>query len=369
MDNNKKIYTSYLVCLLILSFHFSVLGASNEKIKSEKSIIGRRVSSDENEKKDGETHTKSQSILESSTSATTGIGSDSSSLNASPSPSISLNSRSSRENGLTPNSADEVLVKERVSALSNSIQYNYLDEANWKSSDLTHSIGYNSLNDVIQYEKWLNKKWGYMVFGSIKKEEDTLKTSVTTDQNSITFSKKDITSYSGSKEPLILVIGGGVKNRLWQSPWLQINWGGLAYLQYTGQTKSAIGESKIETADFRTPSDYSVTETNLGERVESASTSLYMGPRLGAEVYLKWFPNVIIVADMQALMSFAAQRKIATNQTSQQYNVVSGVPQTPSSNTSSSNQETVNNGGTWGTNKIGSSQFGLTLTWGIRYSW
>lgn len=241
----------------------------------------------------------------------------------------------------------------------------------WRANRYMNSFGYNSLNNVIQYDAWLNKDIGYFAMGSISKDEDTATETKTVVTNNIGLSQAYTTSYSGSKKPMILTLGGGVKFRLWQNEWIQINWGGMGLLTQTSAVSYPYAGNIVKTvANTQSPNDYSTVFTDVGTVSTSASTAIRIGPRLGAEVYLKWFPNVSVVGDIQILMTMAQTGTTRYAYESKTYATTGGVDQPASSSTSTSQSQQTKTGGAWDTSQIGSSVFNaLSATWGIRYNW
>lgn len=237
---------------------------------------------------------------------------------------------------------------------------------------LKQGISYNSLNNLVEYDRWITPAYGYFVLGTINKAVNTESVSFSRNTDVIANSQTEVTSFAGIKNPLAMSLGAGFKRRLWQNDWLQINYGGLVIWNYSGSVSNPYPTGTITKtiANTNSPSDYTTTENKIGSVSTKSSNFLTLGPKIGAEIYLKWFPNVSLIADMQLLMALSAAGSTTTEYSSRTYATVAGVDQTPSAQTSYSQTTTTDTGGAFSTNQLGSDKFSFFYgTWGIRYSW
>lgn len=249
---------------------------------------------------------------------------------------------------------------------------------NWAPENLKHSIGVETASaslgvlgtTVMAYSYWWSQKWGFEALVGFAKSSDTAQSSVDTNVNVINNSQTITTAFTGVENPLQITAGAVIKNRVYQSSWLQVYWGGLAAVKYTGDVSYQSGSSTTTVPDLASPNDFTVTESNLGANQVSRELEYLIGPRIGTEIYLKWFPNLALGFATGVTYSIGGEQRTQTNTATRSYNVVSGVPQDPTTSNSSSNTVVTRRPpGTINTFGFGGTSFSFTGVWTVKYLW
>ncbi len=240
----------------------------------------------------------------------------------------------------------------------------------WNARKLRQGIGYSPLLAVAQYDRWISSKWGFLVGIRYSKNQDSATETKATSYSPTTLTLTDSTTFGGSRNPTVLVLIMGAKNRIWQNDWLQINWGPLlSYTQGTSVSYS-VGSTSRTVPNVNTPGDYSVSEASLGTVTTGVDPTYSLGVRLGSEFYVKWFPNLSLCADIVIFNQLPVKGTTETKTASRNYNVVAGVPQSPSSETYNTNRVFNDLGGAASTRQVGADYFNaFGANWSIKYVW
>ena len=249
---------------------------------------------------------------------------------------------------------------------------------NWQPEKLKNSIGIETSattlgvlgRNVLVYSRWLNSRWGIEGLFGFSKASDTMNTAVNSSTDAIANSQTTTTTYTGVEQPKVITLGAVVKNRIYQSSWLQVYIGGMVAVNHFSDTRYQTGSSAATITDLATPNNFTVTETNLGTISTSQEIAYIVGPRVGTEIYLKWFPNFALGFSGGILYFMGGEQTTTTQRSTRSFAVVSGVPQEPTTTSTSTNivsrtrpPNTINTFG------IGGTSFSFNGLWTIKYMW
>jgi hypothetical protein len=240
------------------------------------------------------------------------------------------------------------------------------------NTQLLNSFGIQPLSGAFNYQRWLKDapSWGYTLQFSWTKSSDSTAEETSTTINVGSLTQTQGTTYSGVKNPEVLTLGAGFKNRIFSNPWIKISWGGELLYSQTSKVSYRTGSVSISTPNINTPGDYTVTESNLGDESLNTGSQIFWGPRFGAEFYIKWFPNLALYGEASLLTSLNRKNTTTRNTVSRAYSVVGGVAQAPSSESSSTVVRENQLGYSRSLSSVGSSYFNLfSSNWGLRYNW
>ncbi|MGZ6479137.1 MAG: hypothetical protein ACXWQE_07555 [Bdellovibrionales bacterium] len=232
----------------------------------------------------------------------------------------------------------------------------------------TSSIGVIGRNLVV-YGDWTGNFATEYFLGFEKGGDTFAKTTSSTSSGTGPVTQSDSTTSTGAKNPYILTAGLGQKKKIYQGKWLQVYWGYFGGLTYTSSVSYDTGSTSQTTPDTTSPGTYSVTEAGLGTTKSATDLILFTGLKLGSEFYLRWFPNLALGFATGTMLTYGGKTTTTTTTESKTYSVVNGVPQTPTS-VSSTETHTESDPGMRGTTfGIGGTSFQFTGLFTIRYVW
>ena len=201
------------------------------------------------------------------------------------------------------------------------------------------------------------------------KTTETYNESVATTEDSVSNTRSTVTSYTGSMTPHTFLIGGGARYKVVQTSWFQFTIGGVVAVVPGNNASNRTGTSTQTIQSLSVPTSFTTVETALGTVTSDTNWQLSVGPKLGTEFYLKWIPHLALGFSTGVFASFGGDTTTTTATRTRTYLTVNGVPQTPTSDTSSSTvavQKLGTRGTTFG---IGGTIFNLFGNFTIRYVW
>lgn len=229
--------------------------------------------------------------------------------------------------------------------------------------------------NAISYTKWGSPSRGMEYLFGYFKNEDSYQEKLTKTQNNVgssTQGLEEITEYSGSRNPHNFIFGMAYREKLHQSDWMQIYWGLLGAVQYSTSASYKTGTLTKTTSNISNPNTYSLAENvNYGETTRDSRLQFFVGPKLGSEFYLRWFPQLALGFSTGVLANFgtASQETAITNVGTETTSVTNGTVTTAPINQEKS-VTTTNPGDLNGqTLAIGGQTFSFTGQFTIRYIW
>lgn len=243
----------------------------------------------------------------------------------------------------------------------------------WKSRDFNRAFGFStgltgsSNAIVIENTPDAETSWGFH-FGFSKAADSFTEGNTTSVTGTATTTTTTSLVRSGSKQNATFSFGATYMNRIYKNDFILVRWGGFGGLDYIGAAKYGVG-SRSETSSSATPGTVSVTETNFGETTVKSTPGIKLGPVFDASLYLRWFPNISV--GFIGGMLYEMDRKVTTSTStvSRTYDIVGGVDQTPTSNTTNNSESVVNRGPVLSTYALAGQNFNLFGSFVLRYLW
>lgn len=240
----------------------------------------------------------------------------------------------------------------------------------WNARKVRQGFGYSPVLNLAQYDRWITPRWGFFVGLRYQKNQDSFSENRSTAYNQTTLSMTDTTTFSGTRNPTVLNLVIGTKNRIWQNDWMQVNWGALLLYTHGTSVSYATGSSTRSVVNVNTPSDFTMNENALGSTSSGVDPTYSLGVKVGSEFYLKWFPNLALCADIVFLNQLPLKGTTETNTATKTYSVVSGVAQAPTAESYNTSRTYNDYGGAASTGQVGASYFNLLgANWSVKYVW
>ncbi len=245
----------------------------------------------------------------------------------------------------------------------------------WNSAKIKNGVGFSGsflgTGNAFIYETGLNKMTSWTYYFSFAKSSDNFTDSNTNANSGVapgTITTTNTKTRTGTKNPMSLGFGASYNQRIYRNSFFLSRWGFFGGLDYATKVNYGTG-TQVTTQSSLTPTTLNIVETNFGEVEVSRSPVLRLGPVFDAYVFLRWLPNLAVGFQGGILYSTGQETKTVTRTVTQNYSVVSGVNQTPTSFSSSNQSSSVDNGGTGSTFAIAGQNFNLFGNFVIRYVW
>jgi len=207
---------------------------------------------------------------------------------------------------------------------------------------------------------------GYTKAAGTANEETTVNETGTTTKTKVT--TKDYSGLSGANN---MTFGLGLKMKGYQNSWFQFSYGIIAAYGGASRVEGRVGTIQETVPDTASPTTKTSVETNYGTIVTDTKSTISVGPKLGAEFYLKWFPHLALGFSTGVLATFGGETTATTTTRSRTTVTVSGTEQPNTSGTDG--PTTVTSSTTPGysarTFGIGGTQFQFNGLFTIRYVW
>lgn len=251
------------------------------------------------------------------------------------------------------------------------------DSNRFDAATYEYSIGFDSTSSTLGvwgqnaavFGIW-GESWGIEFIGGWTTGSDSASTSVATATTVVGGTNQTITTtHSGSRNPHAITLATVVKHKIFANKWLQVYGGLLMGANLFLSRSRPTGTETITVANTADPDDYSVSQVNLGTVTTSQSVQFLAGPKLGAEVFLKWFPHVAIGFSTAVVAKLGGKSTTLTETASKTFSVVNGVAQAPSSHSTSVTEAESDPGLSGATFGLGGTSFQFTGVFTIRYVW
>ena len=248
--------------------------------------------------------------------------------------------------------------------------FQWFNPSNYQNAFGYERAGVGILSEnVINYSKWIDGgKRGYEIFAGFSKAADTLTTNQVTSTNSIAETQTITTTNTGQSNGFEITLGGGYKQKMYQSRWLQVYWGALGAVTYATATDFPVGTTVVVN-DTTTPGDFTTTQTGVGSTQVETDLAFSLGLKVGTEFYLKWFPQLAIGFSSGLLTTMGGNTTTTTTTSNRAAATVGGVEQDPTTDSSSTQVVQNDRGISASTFGIGGTEFNLFGTFTIRYIW
>lgn len=257
----------------------------------------------------------------------------------------------------------------------------------WSPETYKYSIGYEKAGtanavlggDNLTFGFWFPGDFGLDLFLGYNKTGGTTTEARTVQETGVTSSKTRVTTtqYSGATGPSNMTVGLTLKGRGYQNSWFQFNYGIIVAYGGSSRVESRVGQIIETIPDTGAPTTKSVQETSAngsagyGTTTAETKSTISVGPKLGTEFYLKWFPHLALGFSTGVLASFGGDTTTTTVTKDRTLQYVNGVEQPNVSGTDGplTTTATTTPGTRAGTFGIGGTLFQLNGIFTIRYIW
>jgi len=246
----------------------------------------------------------------------------------------------------------------------------------WSPESQQYALGYENgsgnfnvfAQNAMVFGIWVGPRLGLDIYLGYTKDADTYTTTSASSESSLNTTKTASTTYSGIKNQNYYTLGLGLKYVLYQNSWVQINFGGVAAVTLPSSATYSSGTITETFAVKTDPTNKSVVDT-VGSIEAKTALAYHVGPKIGSEFYLKWFPHLSLGFATGLLASFGGNTATTTTTRNKIFTVVNGTEQTPSTDTTSVSVADRDLGMRAKTFGIGGTVFNLFGNFTIRYVW
>ncbi len=267
---------------------------------------------------------------------------------------------------------------ERVSRRNVGKDGSVIENQPWWSPELQrYSLGYETaltgvLNtfgqNAVLFGAWQGA-WGVDFYFGYTRDAGSWADATTTADNNISNGRTLTTAYTGTKGAHTFVVGVGLKQRVIQSSWFQLHWGPVVALTTPSSVDYAVG-TRVETFPSRDSlGNKTIQETGWGTTKDETNLGLSIGPRIGTEFYLKWFPHLSLGFATGILATVGAETTSTATTRTRTVAVVNGEEQTPAADSTSTGVTKSQKGLRGRTFGLGGTSFSFTGIFTIRYLW
>lgn len=200
------------------------------------------------------------------------------------------------------------------------------------------------------------------------KNADTITVGTSTADTALTNTRTITTSYGGVGNAHVITLGAGYRSVLYQNAWVQIHAGIVGALVLPFSAKYNNG-SFVETFPNKDDADNRTIADTVGSVESREALSFQVGPRIGSEFYVKWFPHLALGFSTGIITAFGGNTKTTTVVRTKNYTVANGqeqLPTTDNTTTTVSESRVGMRGTTFG---IGGTIFNLFGNFSLRYIW
>ncbi len=247
----------------------------------------------------------------------------------------------------------------------------------WHSERTIYSLGYEGTGtttsalgqNAISFGWWFDRAWGLDLLFGMTKTAGTATESVSTATNVLASTSTTTTAYSGSAAAVSFLIGAVLKRRLYQTDWFQLYLGGVVAIVPPSGATTNTGSRTVTVPNTVLPNDFTTADVALGTVAVDNSMQFVLGPKIGTEFYIKWFPHLAIGFSTGILTTLNAYTTTTTSTRTRTVQTVAGVEGTPSTDATTSTSSTVKRGLQGTTFGLGGTAFQLTGIFTVRYVW
>lgn len=251
------------------------------------------------------------------------------------------------------------------------------DDNAWHAERTTYALGYEGTGtaisalgqNAISFGWWLDRYWGIDLLFGFTKAAGTASESTSTAANVLATSSVTTTTYSGSSSAMTFLLGAVLKRRIYQSDWFQLYVGGVAAIVPPSGATTNTGTRTVTTPNTAAPNDFTTADVALGTIAVDNSMQFVLGPKIGTEFYIKWFPHLAVGFATGVLTTINAYTTTTTNTSTRTVATVGGVEGVPSTDSTVATTATVKRGLQGTTFGIGGTAFQFTGIFTVRYVW
>jgi hypothetical protein len=208
---------------------------------------------------------------------------------------------------------------------------------------------------------------GLDFYAGFSRTAATATTTATVSENPTAKTRTTTTLYSGRNTVTNLTFGTYLKFRAYSNPWFTLHLGPQIGFSPTASATSTTGTETVSIPNTDSSDDRTITRTSYGTIAESRAMLLSAGPKLGAEIYLKWIPHLAVGMSTGILAIFGGTTTETTTTSNKTIPVVDDVEQDPGDVPTTTTTVTTTRGLEAKTFGLGSTTFSLFGTFTVRY--
>ncbi len=251
------------------------------------------------------------------------------------------------------------------------------EETSWWAPHMSHYfVGYEGAGGTVGVlganaiaVGWWGANLGVEFYFGFTKTAGSFVDATSAVTDTLTNSLVSTTTYTGTLSPPVLTLGIAPKFRLYQNDWIQVNVGGVVAVTPPMATSYPMGIRVETTSNVDSSGNKTVVETAYGTAQAKQDWQLSVGPRIGTEFYIKWFPHLALGFATGVMTSFGGYVQTTSNLRTRTYAIVNGVEQPPTTDSSTVSVSTPKPGYRAATLGIGGSTFSFVGVFTIRYVW
>lgn len=220
---------------------------------------------------------------------------------------------------------------------------------------------------AVIYGGWLSEGVGMDFYFGLSRTAGTAAQTATVAENAAAKTRSTTTVYSGQNNPLNITIGTYLKFRAYSNNWFSLHLGPQVAFSPTAKATTVTGSSLETIANTDSSGNKTVTETAYGTIETNRGTLISLGPKLGAEFYLKWIPHLAVgmsTGVMAVLGGTTVQTTTTANKTITYTDGVASDPGTVPTTTQTVTTERGLEASTFG---LGGTTFSFVGTFTLRY--
>jgi len=246
----------------------------------------------------------------------------------------------------------------------------------WNARACTGAVGFEASSPgstsllgsgSVIYGTWFSEGAGIDFYFGMSRTAGTATSTSTVAENPALKTRTTTTVYSGLNNPLNFTVGAYLKFRLYSNPWFALSFGPQVGISPPAKATSTTGTEAVSVPNTDDTDDFTTTQTTYGTIVAERGLLLSVGPKIGAEFYLKWIPHLAVGMSTGILAVLGGTTTTTTTTANKTITTTNGVPSDPGSVPSTTQTVTTTRGLEANTFGLGGTTFSFVGTFTIRY--
>lgn len=246
----------------------------------------------------------------------------------------------------------------------------------WNTRASRHALGFeapapssSSLlgSGAVIFGAWFADAVGMDFYFGLSRTAATATETSTVAENPTAKTRTTTTVFSGANTPTNFTLGAYLKFRAYSNNWFTLHLGPQVALSPSGKSTSTTGTSADSIPNTDDPDNHTVTQTTFGTVATTRATVLGIGPKIGAEFYLKWIPHLGIGMSTGVMAVLGGSTTATTTTSNKTITYTDGVASDPGAVPSTTTTVTTNRGLEATTFGLGGTTFSLVGSFTLRY--
>lgn len=246
----------------------------------------------------------------------------------------------------------------------------------WNARACTGAVGFEASSPgstsllgsgSVLYGSWFSENVGMDFYFGVSKTAGTATSTSTVAENPTAKTRSTTTVYSGANTPFNFTIGAYLKFRAYANSWFALHLGPQVGISPPAKASTTTGTEAVSIPNTDDTTTYTTTQTTFGTVDSNRAFLVSLGPKIGAEFYLKWIPHLAIGMSTGVLAVLGGTTTTTTTTSNKTITVTSGTPSDPGAVPSTTQTVTTTRGIEANTFGLGGTTFSFTGTFTIRY--